>query len=263
MPTTDAHVEIELKLTLDSRSDYDSVRSWLDQHCAPPLARRQTNLYLETNDGALAAHKAMARIRIDDDVVVATLKMRPSLVDGLMQSTELEFPLDLSSAARWRGQGGPSPSSIEMTDLPAPISAALTQLLASDVSWAAPALPGGAAPQRRLFVLGGLVNERRTYALPRSALSDAGVDRADGQGASPAALQIDLDATDGPAGDCRYELEFEDPAAAALRAALEAKLWQLGVAFRPSECSKYVYFLRGLSAAERRWRAGDDEATQP
>jgi uncharacterized protein YjbK len=250
-------LEVELKLTLDDEASYGLVRGWLDRVGGAVDARRQVNIYLETADRGLAQARAMLRVRLDGACVVATLKERPELVDGLMRTAELEVALSTEQAARWRGVGASTPAVVQIDELPAAIGHALRRLLGD--------------PPRPLHVLGALVNERRTYTLHRRFLvaptadvvADGGVDAraAAAESAAGESVQVDLDATLGAAGQPRFELELEDADAAVLRDGLEAQLFAIGATWRPTTESKYRFFLRGCEAGEARWRdaGGGDE----
>lgn len=222
-PSDDPPIEVELKLMLPDQAAYDAVRAWLDASSTSCRVRSQRNLYLDTADLRLRAQRAMLRLRFEPDHVVATLKTRPNLQAGLMRTEEREAPLDADLAARFRAR---VPSRVDPDVLP--LAAALRPLL------------GDAEPAPALFALGALINERRSYALPR-ALLDGG----------PGTVPIDLDHSLGPAGTPRLEVELEHSDAAALEDALYARILDLGVAASPSEQSKYAWFLEGLASTVR------------
>jgi uncharacterized protein YjbK len=223
--SSDAPIEIELKLALPDSAGYDTVRGWLDAEADLVAARSQQNLYLDTADLRLRGARAMLRVRVEPDAVRATLKTKARLQDGLMCSVEHEASLDAELAARFRRA---PPSRLDPRALPI-AAAVLPLLLAADE----PEPP-------RLHVLGALWNERRSYRLDRRLL--------DGQEGT---IPFDLDRCLGPSGVPRLELELEHPDAAAFADDVYARLLALGVLATPSEQSKYSYFLEGLEATGR------------
>ncbi len=223
--SSDAPIEIELKLALPDSAGYDIVRGWLDVEAELVAARSQQNLYLDTADLRLRGARAMLRVRVEPDAVRATLKTKARLHDGLMQSVEHEAPLEAALAERFRRS---PPSRLDPRALP--IAAEVVPLLQ---------MPTEPEPPR-LHVLGALWNERRSYRLDRRRL--------DGQAGE---VPFDLDRCLGPSGVPRLELELEHPEAAQFADALYARLLALGVLATPSEQSKYAYFLEGLEATGR------------
>ncbi|MEM6732620.1 MAG: CYTH domain-containing protein [Myxococcota bacterium] len=198
--------EVELKLVLDSLAEMERLREAL----GPRVTRlEQSNFYFDTADDALARHRWALRCRNEDGRIILTLKGEGHHEDGFAVRVELERPL---SDAAWvgivRGE----------FDLASEIASLLAE---SEHS-----LPADVDLQT-LETIGSISNVRSVHRLP-------------GQGAP---LMVDLDETEYPDFSLAYEVELEVPededrkkAADRLRAVFE----QAGVAWRPSETTKYA-----------------------
>ena len=222
--------ETELKILLDTLSDYVAVRGALDGLAVDPLAAprqaHQVNYYLDTVDRALLRQRAMARVRVADGAVEFTAKVKPRLQGGVIHVAEHQRLLSGELAAQW---------------LHAP--PARTNLAIDGDGWLT---SGGVLAQplvsdAQLFVLGAVQNLRRKVALDMAHW-----------GGPPGVVVAELDRVHyGVGGDEaeRFELEVEHPEAEALLPGVEAWLTALGVAFRRAEETKYAQFLRLSGAA--------------
>ncbi|MCO4761086.1 MAG: CYTH domain-containing protein [Myxococcales bacterium] len=218
------HAEIELKLVLADDLSYGLLRSWLDAH-ATAFEAVQDNRYLDTADRALARRRMMLRVRLTPAKVVCTAKAGAHMVDGLMQVSEWQRPMDDALAQTWRR----GRSSCELSELP--IARSLVDGPLRDLS---------GAMSRTFHVLGAMQTTRRAYEV---ACEDLGLPP------GPKVI-LELDHTLFPAGAERYELEIEHPDAAQIRSAATALLDSLGVQWHPAERSKYQQFLEVLASGE-------------
>ncbi len=222
LPPT-AHVEVELKLELDSALDHAALAAALHALVGEPRHLAQRNLYFDTAGLDLRAARAMLRLRLETGGAQLTLKHRPRLHDGLMQVEELELALPMPLAEAWQAR---TPTTLRPAEWPTalrPIALALETLQKAPAT---------------LHLLGAITNERLCFDVPRAAL--------DATAPPGAVLSLELDRSLGPGGEERFELELEDQDAALVRPALEAWLEAQGVQFAPSAESKYAWFLRGL-----------------
>jgi uncharacterized protein YjbK len=236
--------ELELKLLLDTESDAERLRAWLEANAGPADCREQVNTYFDTADLQLRAAQAMVRVRVDGVGVRATLKQKPRLRDGLMQVREVEAPVSAPLADRFRQA---APARLQSVDLP--FAAAIDALLGE--------APGAANPGWALHGLGALANRRLRYHVPNAAFVRGDMVPPE-HGERLRTVLFELDRSLGPAGEPRYELEVEDPDVTALRPSIEALLDTLEVSFRPADMSKYAWFLQGLAQGSQ-W---SDDATE-
>lgn len=234
--------EIELKLCLANEADFQRVRQALDN-----LAHRrgtavdaldQTNYYLDTPRLQLRAQKAMLRVRTighgpQADRAVVTLKIRPTLVDGLLSTAEHERDLPAELAEPW------------LRSPPARVQAA--QLAVG--TWLAPGalLDEPLAADSWLHVVGAMANTRRVYRLEGYQLNGP---------AGPLMLELDharfgLGGADGH----RFEIELEHPDAAGWRTVIDGWLAGLDVTAYPATETKYAQMLR-LNDAAPAWQEG-------
>ncbi len=234
--------EIELKLCLADEMDFQRVRLALDN-----LAHRrgtavedleQTNYYLDTPRLELRAQKAMVRVRAVGpgpaaQRAVVTLKIRPTLVDGLLSTAEHELVLPTELAAPWLLS---PPPRVQPADL------GIGDWLAEGGLIERPL-----GPQSWLHVVGAMANTRRVYQLEGYQINGP-------QG--PLTLELDharfgLGGADGH----RFEIELEHPDAAAWRTVIDGWLAGLDVTAYPATETKYAQLLR-LSAVAPTWPAG-------
>lgn len=226
MPT-----EIELKLCLADEADFQRVRLALDNLAhrkgTPVDALEQTNYYLDTPRLQLRAQKAMVRVRTigagpQADRAVVTLKIRPTLVDGLLSTAEHEADLSEDLAAPWLKA---PPARVQAKDLGiadwTTAGGLLDQPLTAD-TW--------------LHVVGAMVNSRRVYRLEGYQLNGP---------TGPLMLELDharfgLGGADGH----RFEIELEHPDAAAWRTVIDGWLAGLDVTAYPATETKYAQMLR-------------------
>ena len=220
--------EIEIKLLLATLQDYVHVLTALDAVAPEPVSGvAQVNYYLDTAQRELHAQRAMARVRVADGHVLLTVKVQPSLRDGVMRVSELEASLPTALAAQWRTA---PPARCDMT-----LDA---QGWLRDPLVLARPLPADAV----LHCLGAMHNTRRKYLLPAAvAPPDSG------------GILLELDRVHyGAGGDQaeRFEIEVETPNAAAIMPLLQQWLDELGVDWALAEESKYAQFLRLSERAE-------------
>lgn len=230
--------EIELKLCLADEMDMQRVRLALDNLAhrkgTPVEALEQVNYYLDTPRLQLQAQKAMVRVRTVAEApdqpakrAVVTLKIRPTLADGVLHAAEHELELPPELAAKWLRA---PPARVQAAEL-------------SIATWLGEGglLDVALAPDSWLHVVGAMANSRRVYRLDGYQLNGP---------AGPLMLELDharfgLGGADGH----RFEVELEHPDAAAWRTVLDGWLAGLEVLAYPATETKYAQLLRLASTA--------------